>query len=277
MAPKSKVAAPGTLVLDHVGHLVPDLDAASKVLDDLGFFSTPVSYHQPAQGTANRTVMLEQGYLEILTAVNDAPNAQRVRDWMKRYDGVHLVAFGTPAATEDHVRLTAHGFSPDPLVELRRKTDLGEVGFRVIYVPPAKMPECRAQFCQHLTPELVWGSHYKKHKSGAMGLEAVYIVADDPAATAARWAEFSGVLPLPDKLGVTLRMARGEIKICSRKALSAFIDAVPPAPGVAAITLRFKDPAKFAERCRKLGFKVRKAGKRRAVSLPPALGGTWLF
>jgi len=264
-------------VLDHVGHLVPDLDAASRVLDELGFFSTPVSYHQPAQGTANRTVMLEEGYLEILTAVNDAPNARRVRDWMKRYNGVHLVAFGTPAATEDHGRLSAHGFSPDPLVELRRKTDLGEVGFRVVYVPPAKMPECRAQFCEHLTPELVWDSFYKKHTNGAAALQAVHLVADDVPAVAARWAEFSGLLPFREDDEVVLKCARGEIRIAKAKALSRYVADVPPAPGVAAIGLRFKDPEAFAARCRKMGLKVAKRSRGHSVSLPPALGGTWLF
>jgi len=263
-------------VLDHVGHLVPDLDAASKVLDDLGFFSTPVSYHQPAQGTANRTVMLEEGYLEILTAVNDAPAAQRVRKWMSRYPGVHLVSWGTPAAAEDHARLTARGFDPDPLVELRRMSNLGEVGFRVVYVPPEKMPECRAQFCQHLTPDLVWGSFYKKHKNTAIGLEAVYLVADDPAAVAARWAEFSGLLPFKEKKEILLKPARGTIHIGTPKSFS-FIPDIPPAPGVAAIGLRFKDPERFAARCRKLGYKVRKTSRGHAVSLPPALGGIWLF
>ena len=264
-------------MLDHVGHLVPDLDAASKVLADLGFFATPVSYHQPAQGTANRTVMLEEGYLEILTAVNDAPNAQRVRNWMKRYPGVHLVAYGTAAAAEDHARLAAHGFEPDPLVELRRKTDLGEVGFRVVYVPPGKMPECRAQFCQHLTPDLVWSDFPKKHTNGAVGLSAVYLVAHDPATVAARWAEHSGLLPSVEKKIVTFRMARGHIEIHTRETLARFIDDVPPAPGVAAIRLRFRAPERFAARCRKLGYKVRKSSRGYAVSLPPALGGTWLF
>jgi len=265
------------LFLDHVGHLVPDLESAGKVLADLGFFATPVSYHQPAQGTANRTVMLEEGYLEILTAVNDAPNAQRVRGWMKRYDGVHLVAFGTPAAEEDRVRLAAHGFNPDPLVELRRQTDAGEVGFRVVYVPPEAMPECRAQYCQHLTPDLVWRDFPARHDNGALGLSAVYIVADEPAAVAARWAEFSGLLPHPGEDEILLRTSRGTLHIATRKALSALMDNVPPAPGVAAIRLRFKDAEVFEKICIKAGLKVRKNSSGLCVSLPPALGGNWLF
>ena len=42
--------------------------------------------------------MLEEGYVEILAPTMDTPNAQRVRERMKRYDGVHLACFGTPDA-----------------------------------------------------------------------------------------------------------------------------------------------------------------------------------
>jgi hypothetical protein len=267
-------------VLDHVGHFVPDLEAAGELLGKLGFFSTPVSHHQangqPA-GTANRCVMMREGYLEILAPTLDTPNAARVRSWMNRYPGVHLVSWGTPAAAEDHTRLASHDFSPDALVELRRKTAEGEVGFRVVYVPPEKMPECRAQYCQHLTPDITWHDFAARHTNGVIGLSAAYIVADDPKATAARWAEFSGLLPVSKKDEIVLTASRGTIHIASRDALSTFMDNVPPAPGVAAIGLRFSTPSKFSLLCEKNGLKVRKTKRGRCVSLPPALGGNWLF
>jgi hypothetical protein len=196
---------------------------------------------------------------------------------MNRYPGVHLVSWGTPAAAEDHTRLASHDFSPDALVELRRKTAEGEVGFRVVYVPPEKMPECRAQYCQHLTPDITWHDFAARHTNGVIGLSAAYIVADDPKATAARWAEFSGLLPVSKKDEIVLTASRGTIHIASRDALSTFMDNVPPAPGVAAIGLRFSTPSKFSLLCEKNGLKVRKTKRGRCVSLPPALGGNWLF
>ena len=42
MVAENQRPRPGDLVLDHVGHFVPDLDAAAKVLAELGFFATPV-------------------------------------------------------------------------------------------------------------------------------------------------------------------------------------------------------------------------------------------
>ena len=69
--------APGSLFLDHIGHFVPSLDAAGADLERMGFALTPYSVHvnsdDPAKppvpaGTANRLVMLEEGYLEFLAA-----------------------------------------------------------------------------------------------------------------------------------------------------------------------------------------------------------------
>ncbi len=113
---------PGQLYLDHVSHFVPDLDAAGALLAKLGFAVTPISAQVTQDGpagTSNRCVMLREGYLEFLTPTADTPNARRMRASMKRYRGVHLVCFGTPAAEEEHARLESAGFAPQPLVHLR--------------------------------------------------------------------------------------------------------------------------------------------------------------
>src|SRR3990170_1769152 len=92
---------PGRLYLDHVSHFVRDLERAGAILEALGFAVTPLSaqvMQRGPAGTSNRCVMLERGYLEFLTPTMDTPNAARMRKSMKRYRGVHLIAFGTPAA-----------------------------------------------------------------------------------------------------------------------------------------------------------------------------------
>ena len=144
---ESQRPPPGELCLDHLGHFVPDLDAAAAVWEKLGFKVTPTSVHQvsgkPA-GTSNRCVMLEEGYLELLAPTMDTASAQRVRDRMRLFIGVHLACFGTPDAAAEQRRLADHGFEPEPVVHLQRRIDTGEsVGFRVVYVPPGKMPEGR--------------------------------------------------------------------------------------------------------------------------------------
>ena len=273
--------APGDLVLDHVAHFVPDLAAAGALLEKLSFAPTPVSNHEvsgkPA-GTANRCLMLERGYIEILAPTLDTPNAQRVRAHMARYGGLHLCCFGTPDAEAERSRLEAHGFAPEAVVRLERRIESEKkLGFNVVYVPPGKMPEGRVQYCEHLTPQFLWSEKALAHANGVTGLAATYIVADDPAETAARWARFAGLLPFPEDNGVSLRTKRGEIFIATREALFSFIDNVPAAPAIAGIALEFRDPKQFAARCEDAGLKVTRTARGYSVALPPALGGAWLL
>jgi hypothetical protein len=264
---------PGELCLDHLGHFVPDLDAAAAVWEKLGFKVTPTSVHQvsgkPA-GTANRCVMLEEGYIELLAPTSDTANAQRVRDRMKRFVGVHLACFGTPDAAAEQRRLADHGFEPEPVVPLQRKIDSGDsAGFRVVYVPAGKMPEGRVQYCEHLTPEHVWREGYVN----PFRLRAVYVVADEPAEAAARWGRFGGLLPRPEDGFVRLNTARGRVMIGTRRNVQRLLGSAPAAPALAGYALACAAPDAFAARCRKAGLEV--AG--RVVTLPAALGGTWLI
>jgi hypothetical protein len=263
----------GELYLDHLAHFVPDLDAAAAAWEKLGFRVTPVSHHQvggkPA-GTSNRCVMLDEGYIEILAPTADTPNAQRVRDRMKRFVGVHLCCFGTPAAEAEHARLAAQGFDPEPVVELRRRIETGaEVGFRVVYVAPGKMAEGRVQYCEHLTPAQVWREGFVN----PLRLRAVYVVADDPEEVAARWGRFGGLLPRLEDGFVRLDTARGRVIIGSQRNMQALLGGAPKAPALAGYALSCGDPAAFAARCSKAGLPV----EGRRVRLPPSLGGVWLL
>jgi hypothetical protein len=263
----------GELCLDHFGHFVPDLAAAAAVWEKLGFRVTPVSEHQvggrPA-GTSNRCVMLAEGYLELLAPTLDTPNAARVRARMERFVGVHLCCFGTPAAEAERQRLAAHGFEPEPVVSLQRTIETGErVRFAVVYVPPAKMPEGRVQYCEHLTPAQVWREGYVN----PFALRAVYIVADEPEEAAVRWGRFGGLLPRLEDGFVRLDTARGRVIIGTRQKLASLLGPVPAAPAMAGYALGCRDPDAFALRCRDAGLEV----DGRVVRLPPALGGTWLL
>jgi hypothetical protein len=272
--------APGNLVLDHVAHFVPDLVAAGALLEKLGFAPTTIANHEVAgkpAGTANRCLMLERGYIEILAPMLDTPNAQRVRAHMARHSGLHLCSFGTPDAEAERARLEAHGFAPEAVIKLERKIEQEKrLQFNVVYVPPEKMPEGRVQYCEHLTPQFLWTDKALAHTNGVTGLAATYIVADDPVETAARWARFGGLLPHPQENLIKLQTARGAIFIGGRKVLSSFIENVPPAPAIAAIALEFQDPKRFAERCEAAGLKAMRTAQGYSVTLPPALGGAWL-
>ena len=225
--------------------------------------------------------MLGEGYLEFLSPIADTPHARRTREAMARYPGVHILALGTPAAAEEHARLARHGFAPLPQVDLERDVELeGETRrarFGVVRVPPETMPEGRVQFVEHRTPECVWQQRWLGHANGVTALAAVFVVADDPAAAAARYARFAGLLPSPEGAFTRLSTSRGDIVIGRQRDLAALLGAAPPAPALAGYALACANPESLAARCRAVGAQVRRAGELYAALLPPALGGAWLF
>jgi len=267
---------PGQLFLDHVSHFVSDLEAARELLEALGFAVTPLSAQKTQDGpagTSNRCVMLAGGYLEFLTPTSDTPNAARLKKSMRRYRGVHLVCFGTPVADEEHARLAAHGFAPQPIVRLERKVENGmKARFNVVRAAPGKMPEGRVQYVEHLAPEAIWRPAHLRHRNGVLGLAAAYVVAANPIRAAARWARFMGGLPRREGGLVCLQTDRGEVLIGTRAQMKALLGAAPPSPGIAGYALACRDPRAFARRCRAAGLKV---NRHLAVVLPPALGGAW--
>ena len=268
--------APGELFVDHVSHFVADLDAAAQVFESLGMKVTPISVQKTPQGpvgASNRCVMLEEGYIELLSPTHDTPPANRMRQLMRRYDGVHLMCYGTPDARGEHRRLQAHGFEPQPLVDLQRRVNGGTAQFKVVRLPPEKMPEGRIQYVQQLTPQHIW----RASDVNRLRLEEVFVVAKNPVETAARWARFAAVIPRAVRDGVQLDTARGRIFIGKRAAIAKKLGAAPPAPAIAGYALACRHPEKLAVRCKAAGIRVQKHGKRYSATLPKALGGAWLF
>jgi hypothetical protein len=281
-AAAQQLPPPGCLYLDHVSHFVPDLAAAGRALESLGFTVTPVSEQRTQDGpagTANVCVMLEHGYLEFLAPTADTPNAQRLRATMQRYPGVHLCCFGTPDAEGEQRRLAEHGFAPPPLVRLERETaERRIVRFNVVRTAPEKMPEGRIQFVQHLAPEAIWRPQYLGHTNTVVKLACAFVVADDPANAAARWAHFAALLPAPAGGYVHLAASRGHALFGTRGQWTTLLGVAPAAPALAGYALECRDPAILASRCRRLDLPLRELrNDLYAVALPPALGGCWIF
>lgn len=281
-----------SLDLDHVAHFVPETDAASAALEQLGFTLTPFSPQShrlepqgplvPA-GTGNRCVMLRSGYIEFLTPTASTPVADQLRSAIDRYIGVHLIAFGTSSPDRDHARLQANGFGPIAPVALQRpiSTEHGEdiARFTVVRVPPGTMPEGRIQFCQHHTPHLVWQQRWLEHANHATGLSAVVLCVEDVSATVERYGRFAG-LPFASGPHVScIHTRRGGLYFVDPSTLTRTLGVKPPAlPWIAGYALETAQLAATRAHVRASGLDAldRMAG-RCVVILPRSLGGIVIF
>jgi len=279
---------PGEVFFDHLAHFVPDLAAAAADLERLGFVLTPRTPQMNAAadgslvpaGTANRCVMLEEGYLEFLTAIADTPLAGRLRAQLERYVGVHLICFSDADAEAARARLEAAGFTIEETVALRRRIEApdgreGELRFAVVRVPPGTMAEGRIQYVVHHTPELLWQHRWMQHPNGARALRDVTVVVDNPDEAAGRFGRFTGRATTPIAGGHALHLERGAVSLIEPakwRARFAAID-IPALPWIAGYVLAVEDletTRRFFDQ-REVAFEDRK--DRLVVPLPAALGG----
>jgi hypothetical protein len=245
-------------VLDHVGLFVPDMARAALAFERLGFRLTPLSPQRhrlaPADplvpaGTANRLAMLEDGYIEILTAIADTPIARQLRAAIDRHPGLHLVAFGTGDAEAARAHLAANGFAPQPVIRLERtvETDRGEglARFSVVRVPPGTMAEGRIQFCRHHTPELVWQGRWVQQPNRARALSGLLLSVADPAEAAERFGRFVGRPARPAMPGGwLLELDHGRIAFVDQRRLARLFPktTLPSPPLIVAVGLASADP-----------------------------------
>lgn len=284
--------APGTLVLDHIAHFVPDSDAAAKALESFGFTVTPFSAqsHRPTPeapvtpaGTGNRCVMLRRGYLEFLTPTGATPIADQLRQSINSYLGVHLIALGTADPEADRQRLEAAGFKPLPVLALERPIGTPEgdqtARFSVLRVPSGTMPEGRVQFVQQQTPEFLWQRRWLDHRNRAFGLAAVFVAVADPDEAAARYTRYTGLPVEKDGAARKLCSARGEVIFLPPEAVREKLGIEPPTlPWMAGYALETADQIYIRSQLEMQDLETRDLGPGQfVVTAPAAIGGVMAF
>jgi catechol 2,3-dioxygenase-like lactoylglutathione lyase family enzyme len=243
------------LFLDHVGYFVPDLEKAREGLERLGFTLSPESTHyHPGpdgklmlSGTKNRLVTFEVGYLEVLGAIGDAPLAEQLRAGLRRYAGLHLVAFTHADAERERARLLAAGFEPEPIFHLRRpvETQSGPATVRatVVRAKPGSMAEGRVQILTHGTPELIFVAERARHANHIDALTGLLVVVADPGEASDRYSRFTG---RPGEIGDGLHriaLDRGSLIYTDPGRASRLLPGLeaPDLPFSAAVLLRSPD------------------------------------
>jgi len=237
----------GLAGLDHVIIGVRDLDRARMGWTRLGFTLTPRGRHL-GQGTANYCIMFGRDYLELLGVVEADEHGDRLATFLARREGPMAVAFA-PAGPigEAAAALASLGLHPSEPRALGRQLELPEgtvvPRFSLVTLPPEETPALDCFVCAHLTPELVRRPEWLGHPNGALGLRAIYLIADETAP----------LLPAYDRLfglhEVTTTDAVAAVRVGPHRILFATADDFEtmhpgvaldpgfPVPGIAALEL----------------------------------------
>jgi catechol 2,3-dioxygenase-like lactoylglutathione lyase family enzyme len=273
------------LSLDHLGIAVADLDKAAAQFERLGFQLTSRGYHtlpppspgapRPLVGTGNNCAMLRRGYLELI-GVTDPVYQGRLRADIARYEGLHVIAFGTEDAPATAAALRREGLEvtgPRPLerpIEEQGETKLAK--FEIVdFVAPA-LPEAHFFAIRHGTPELLWKPALLSHPNGVVSLDALTIAVADPAEFAGRLGRFLSVTPMAAD-GLVLKLAPGRVHVVDGAWLAAHLPGKTPAlPYITGLGLGVADLAKTTDLLTKNAIAFRREGGALLVAPTDACG-----
>lgn len=258
--------------LDHIVWAVRKIEAASRFLERIGFTLTPLARHP--WGTCNKLIQLDGAFLEILSL--DEPSSIAEAE----PDGFSFGAFNRdfPAGREGGSMLALE--SRDPAAD---RTDFEQHGMRV-YSPfsferIAKSPkgiERKVAFdltftqdpvgvglgyftCFNRYPENFWQQAFQTHANGAVALDAVVFVMDEPADHHIFFSNFAGVREMRvTSLGIEIATPRGLIRIVTPRAYrllygTAAFDALGETPALAAVQIAVSERDRLTEGLNKAG------------------------
>lgn len=250
-----------SLVLDHVGIAMRDLNEAESLYQRLGFKLTARSIHagslEPGGpvvpwGSGNHCAMLNEGYIELLGLV-DPSLPSSAAAMLERYQGAHIVAFGCADADIAYAELKKREDKTLAPAALERDAPFGphdedtrRASFRNIYLEAGTFPAAKLIFIEHQTVDVLWQPHLLVHPNTAQSVAEVAMCIDDVAGTAAHLGRLLGVTPEEKGPGiVALDVARGRVYLLSPQVVPKWAKGVePPAvPSVVGLGIGVSDIA----------------------------------
>lgn len=241
--------------LDHVVHVVRDLEAAGELYDMLGF--TVGTRNRHPWGTDNRIVQLPGFFVELLE-IADAEKIppQEVtrfsfgafnRDFLAEVGpGLSMLVLEGRDAAIDKLEFDTAGIGGIDLFSFEREgkrlDGVGvKVAFNLAYARDPASPHAGFFTCQQLFPENFWSVDLQRHMNGAQSVVGVVMTAADPAAHTGFLADFAGMDARRAVEGwYILKTPRGDIDVMSDALFTQrFGVPAPSGPGLRLAAVRF--------------------------------------
>jgi catechol 2,3-dioxygenase-like lactoylglutathione lyase family enzyme len=281
--------------LDHLVHVVRDLDAAGVFYERLGF--TVGARNRHPWGTHNRIVQLPGFFIELLTvgeAERIAPATPGTisfgaftRDFLARGEGLAMLVLegkGVAADAEAFRRAGIGDFAPFRFEREGRTPDgrAVKLGFSLAFARDELAPDTFFFTCQQHYPENFWNPAFQAHRNGVNAIGAIILVAENPSDHHIFLSAFSGVRDLHStSAGVTVETPRGAIQAMDPEAFRLHYAVAAPDMGagarLAAARFIVSDPAALRALLAKTDIPASEHMGRIVIGPETALGATLAF
>jgi len=281
--------------LDHLVHVVRDLDVAGEFYARLGF--TVGARNRHPWGTHNRIVQFPGFFIELLTIgegekiVAPAPGTVSfgafTRDFLARGEGLAMLVLegkGVEADVDAFRRAGIGDFAPFRFEREGRTPDGRAVrlGFSLAFARDPIAPDTCFFTCQQHYPENFWNPAFQAHANGATAIGTIVLVAENPSDHHIFLSAFSGVRDLHStSAGVTVETPRGAIQAMDPAAFRLHFGVEPPdlrgGTRLAAAKFIVRDLAALRALLGKAGIPATEHMGRIVVGPEAAMGATLAF
>ncbi|MCB4771526.1 VOC family protein [Ancylobacter sp. Lp-2] len=241
--------------LDHVVHVVRDLEAAGELYDMLGF--TVGARNRHPWGTQNRIVQTPGFFLEVLEIAEPdhiPPHGETSlsfgafnRDFLaERGPGLSMLVLEGRDPAAEKAEFDAAGFGGLDVFDFERTakrpdgSDV-EVAFSLAFARDPASPQTGFFTCTQRQPENFWVPDLQRHMNGTTGVAGVVLAAEDPAAHLDFLATFTGAAFRRAVEGWYIaETPRGRVEVLNPKLFNdRFGVAAPAGPGLHLAAVRF--------------------------------------
>ena len=186
-----------TIPIDHLGIAARSLSPLLAAYTDLGFHITDPGEltGQDADGSTvelgqqSAHIVFQNDYLE-LSAVPGAPEGHHLSSYLKRFDGLHILAIASENALNTHASLLQDNPDLPPLQQAARMVNYGTAGmarFSWFQLPPADFPEGLICIVEHHSRQTIFQAPVMKHANGATGFAGLLVYSSAPQQSLARF------------------------------------------------------------------------------------------
>jgi catechol 2,3-dioxygenase-like lactoylglutathione lyase family enzyme len=275
--------------IDHVIHLVRDLDAAAATYEKLGFLVSTRNKHP--FGTHNRIVQLDGSYIEILEVAepekiqgegSPVSFAHFHRDFIARNgEGLSGLVLASKDAQADKAAFDKAGFGGFPVFDFGRtgKRPDGseaELAFSLAFLRDPDSSDVMTFVNQAKRPENFWFKELQAHANGVSRVSCAVFAAESPTDHQYFLQAWTGDrAPRSTSLGVVAETPRGDIQITEPRPFEDAFGVKPPmSKGLRFAAATFAgDGAKIRAKISKSGLAAQERGGRIVIHAHGAVLG----